>query len=181
MVPTAACLTFFAAALVLLGTRRRTGDQDEVEPIMMQHGLQLRRLHPSDFSKGYFEVLSQLTSATPVSAAAFRRRCHQLRRNKDHSVLVVEDLQSAQIIASATLLIEQKFIRGCGSVGHIEDVVVSAARRGQKLGHQLVKHLAEVSRKQGCYKVILDCSPDKQGFYESCNFQNKGVQMAMYF
>ena len=37
-------------------------------------------------------------------------------------------------MATGTLLVELKFHRGCGSVGHIEDVVVDAAHRGSKLG-----------------------------------------------
>ena len=39
-----------------------------------------------------------------------------------------------RIVATGTLLVELKFHRGCGSVGHIEDVVVDAAYRGSKLG-----------------------------------------------
>lgn len=33
----------------------------------------------------------------------------------------------------------------------------------------------------GCYKVILDCSVENKAFYEKCGFQQKSVQMAMYF
>ena len=42
------------------------------------------------------------------------------------------------MVAAGTLLTELKFIRGCGRVGHIEDVVVDASCRGLKLGQRCV-------------------------------------------
>lgn len=44
------------------------------------------------------------------------------------------DSESGAVVAAGTLLVERKFIHGCGKVGHIEDVVVSHALRGHSLG-----------------------------------------------
>lgn len=44
------------------------------------------------------------------------------------------DEEKGRIIAAATLLLEHKFIRNCGTAGHIEDVVVDSTYRGLKLG-----------------------------------------------
>ena len=44
----------------------------------------------------------------------------------------------------------------------------------------MIKVLTSLSWDQGCYKVILDCSADNQGFYEKCGYEYKGVQMAYY-
>ena len=49
-------------------------------------------------------------------------------------VVGIADRTSGTIIATGTLLVELKFYRGCGCVGHIEDVVVDAAYRGAGLG-----------------------------------------------
>jgi len=41
-------------------------------------------------------------------------------------------------VGTATLLVEKKIIRSCGRAGHIEDVVVDEACRGQRLGQRRV-------------------------------------------
>ncbi len=39
-------------------------------------------------------------------------------------------------MAAGTVLFERKFIRSCGIVGHIEDVVVDSSCRGMRLGQR---------------------------------------------
>lgn len=85
------------------------------------------------------------------------------------------------MIASATLMVEVKFIRDCGRCGHIEDVVVDSSYRGLRLGARVVEALAGAAREAGCYKIILDCSEDNVAFYEKCGLTRKAVQMAQYF
>ena len=66
-------------------------------------------------------------------------------------------------------------------VGHVEDVVVDAASRGRGLGLRIVRRLVEIARDAGCYKIILDCTPELRAYYAKCGFVEKGVQMAIYF
>ncbi len=49
-------------------------------------------------------------------------------------VIVVEDVLKTHIVAAGTLLIELKFLRGGGLVGHIEDIVTDKTYRGKNLG-----------------------------------------------
>ena len=46
------------------------------------------------------------------------------------------DKESGQVVAAGTLLVELKVIHSCGTVGHVEDVVVAASCRGLKLGQR---------------------------------------------
>ncbi len=75
--------------------------------------------------------------------------------NKNHIILVYEE--NNKIFASGTLFIEQKLIRNCGLVGHIEDIVVDKELNGKGIGKKLVCSLSEYAKNNGCYKVILDC------------------------
>lgn len=50
-----------------------------------------------------------------------------------------------------------------GLVGHIEDIAVSKAVQGQKLGLRVIQALVGVGERLGCYKTILDCSAENVG------------------
>ena len=63
------------------------------------------------------------------------------------------------------------FLRNCGKVGHIEDVVVDSNARGLKLGKKIIAFLTEHAHLMECYKVILDCSLENKTFYEKCGFK----------
>ncbi|XP_043724728.1 glucosamine 6-phosphate N-acetyltransferase-like [Telopea speciosissima] len=143
---------------------------------------QVRRLEISDKSKGFIELLQQLSICDFVSDEEFRARFQELKSHgDDHVICVIEDEQSGKIIATGSVFVEKKFLRNCGKVGHIEDVVVDSSARGLKLGQKIVSSLTDHARSVGCYKVILDCSIENKGFYEKCGFQHKSIQMARYF
>jgi len=79
------------------------------------------------------------------------------------------------------LIVEKKFIRNLGQVGHIEDIAVLENQQGKRLGLKMIHALDHISEKVGCYKSILDCSEKNQGFYEKCGYKLAGVQMANYY
>lgn len=143
--------------------------------------LKVRKLEISDKSKGFIELLQQLTICDSVSDKEFEARFGELSAiGDDHVVCVIED-QLGKIIATGSVFIEKKFIRNCGKVGHIEDVVVDSGARGKQLGKKIIAFLADHARSVGCYKVILDCSTENKTFYEKCGFKQKEIQMVMYF
>jgi glucosamine-phosphate N-acetyltransferase len=170
-----------SAVLLVLGAFRSDRKKRQNERVQIRPGLVMRRLQVGDNQRGFFELLNQLTTATKVPQTVYRARFRHLQRRGEYCIIVVEDTVSRRIVGSATLLVEFKFIRGCGLVGHIEDVVVDAAYRGQRLGQLLVQQLVDVAKTLSCYKVILDCADDKMGFYNSCEFERKGMMMAHYF
>ncbi|KAJ0961731.1 hypothetical protein J5N97_000050 [Dioscorea zingiberensis] len=125
----------------------------------------IRRLEPSDNTKGFIDLLSQLASCPPVPDDAFQARLAEINAlGDDHFIAVFEDPVTSRIVATGSVFIEKKFLRGCSSVGHIEDIVVDATARGRRLGQRMVKYLVEHARASGCYKVILDCTPELRGF-----------------
>ncbi|KAJ4818144.1 Glucosamine 6-phosphate N-acetyltransferase [Rhynchospora pubera] len=136
----------------------------------------------SDYDKGFVRLLCQLTLCPSLSKPQFQACFADLATLGDnHYVGVIEDPISGCILASGSVLIERKFIRGGGKVGHIEDVVVDKAARRIQLGQRIVDHLVHYAKTVGCYKVILDCKPDLREFYKKCGFVESNVQMALYF
>ncbi|KAH9545055.1 hypothetical protein CY35_12G029000 [Sphagnum magellanicum] len=121
----------------------------------------LRPLEAADYHKGRVEHLQKLGA--------------------NHHVAVIEDVVRKKIVATGSILVEYKFVRNCGKVGHIEDVVVDNSVRGQHLGLRIVEFLTTFAEEAGCYKVILDCSTENATFYEKCGLSIKGTQMAKYF
>ncbi|CAA7018133.1 unnamed protein product [Microthlaspi erraticum] len=142
----------------------------------------IRRLEISDKRKGYMELLGQLTVAGSVTDEEFDRRFEEISSyGDDHLICVIEDESSGRIAATGSVMIEKKFLRNCGKVGHIEDIVVDSGVRGKHLGKKVVEFLTDHCRSMGCYKVILDCSVENKVFYEKCGLFNRGIQMSKYF
>ncbi|KAM1024339.1 hypothetical protein ACFX13_038358 [Malus domestica] len=142
----------------------------------------VRKLEMSDKSKGFIQLLQQLTVCDSVSDKEFADRFGEISSlGDDHVICVIEDDRSGKIIATGSVFIEKKFIRNCGKVGHIEDIVVDADARGMQLGKKIISFLTDHARSVGCYKVILDCSNENRAFYEKCGFKQKEIQMVKYF
>ncbi|CAI7822885.1 unnamed protein product, partial [Closterium sp. NIES-53] len=115
----------------------------------------------------YMELLSQLTTIGTVTEEQFKDRFGLLsQRSSDYRIVVVEDTVSNRVVGTGTLLIEFKFLRSCGKVGHIEDIVVHSSMQGKHLGHRasflpcpsifpparIIQTLTDIAKKQGCYK-----------------------------
>lgn len=132
--------------------------------------LLIRPLCKSDYSS-YLEVLSELTQVGNVSQEQFEDFVDSL--HDKHLVEVIES--NGQIIACATLVIEQKLIHEYSKYGHIEDVVVRSSHRGMGLGRILILRMMWMAK--GCYKVLLNCSDKNVEFYQKCSFRRNGVSM----
>ncbi|KAI8472929.1 MAG: N-acetyltransferase [Monoraphidium minutum] len=141
--------------------------------------LVVRRLESGDYEKGFLGLLAQLTTVGDITRDAFEARLKEVSGD-DYYIAVVEDKASGKLVGTAALIIERKFIHDCGKVGHIEDVVVDAAARGQRLGQRLIEELVSVCRTRGAYKVILDCAEHNAAFYEKCGLTRKEIQMVRY-
>lgn len=68
-------------------------------------------------------------------------------------------------------MLEHKFIRNAGIVGHIEDIVVSRELQGRKLGLRIIDALGEIGAATGCYKIILDCDQKNVGECQAFKLQ----------
>ncbi|KAI5190223.1 glucosamine-phosphate N-acetyltransferase [Nematocida minor] len=143
-------------------------------------GYTIRKLRKKDINENYFSLLSTLTTAPYPGAAEAEKMYRFLRNNRQtYSIFVVVSAED-EVIGTGTLLTERKFIRDLGTVGHIEDIVISKEYQGHGLGMQLIRYLTEKAKEKECYKVILACSEENQKFYEKCGYSKKEVMMALY-
>ena len=135
---------------------------------------------PDDFDKGVCGVLDQLTTcSTPRST--FHKVFGQMQARGDTFVVVAHRRSDDAILGCGTVLLEPKFVHGGCSCAHIEDIVVTAAARGQHVGQAIIECLVAIARHAKAYKVILNCSDNNVGFYEKCGFSRREVEMALYF
>ena len=141
--------------------------------------MQFRNLQKNDFNLGYLDLLSQLTEVNKnnISFEKFSNFIDKLGEN--HKIIII--INNNKIIATGTLLIENKIIHSISKVGHIEDIVVDSNSKGLGIGKQIINYLTNLAKENNCYKVILNCNDNNIGFYQKCGYQKKETQMVKYF
>ncbi len=145
--------------------------------------LQFRPLQFDDFSRGYCELLSNLTRVGEVSSEQFASQFNAMKSCKNHYfITVIEDLTTNRVIGSTSAVKELKFIHETGSRWRIEDVVVDQSYRGKGLAKLLVQVGVEMAKSQGAYKLSLECSEDLIPFYAKQGLStNKNHYMEIRF
>ncbi len=98
----------------------------------------------------------------------------------NHQIHVIEHCKTNTVVATGTILVEQKLIHNYGIVGHIEDIVVDDTYRGYGLGKIMIQYLSDIGKDLQCYKCILNCDDKHMGFYEKCGYIRKGAMMSKY-
>jgi glucosamine-phosphate N-acetyltransferase len=131
----------------------------------------------------YLDLLSQLTQVSMLDEETFITLTKDIFKIGSIIVCYKNNPLSPEfdIIASGTIIIEPKIIRGGKSVGHIEDIVTSSSYRGKGLGQDILELLIQEGREKNCYKIILDCKDNLKSYYEKMDFKESGMQMALYF
>ncbi|KAF8978340.1 Glucosamine-phosphate N-acetyltransferase-like protein [Entomortierella lignicola] len=147
----------------------------------LPEGYLMRPLEITDYHKGFYDCLAGLTVVGKVSQESFQKAFESMLRCQNvYHVVVIEDLKESRIVATGTLIVEQKFLRGCAKAGHIEDIVVHDSQRGKKFGIRLIDQLQYIASTVGCYKLLLTCSESNEPFYEKSGFERKDLHMALY-
>lgn len=139
-----------------------------------------RPLERTDYSKDYLLLLSQLTKVGEYSRNLFEVQFDRMKKTPGcHYILVVEDPgcvngMKPRVVASASLVVECKFIHNAALRGRVEDVVVDVGYRGMHLGSLLLETLTLFSQTLGCYKVTLDCKEPMLQYYTKLGYENEG-------
>lgn len=154
--------------------------QPSITPRNPGENLMMRPLNLNDYDKGYMQLLAQLTVVGDVSREEFEAKFEKMRACPNtFYIVVLEDTSSNQVIGSASLIIEHKFIHQCATRGRVEDVVVNNAYRGKQLGKLLLDVLTLLSQEVGCYKISLECKDKLVSFYKQFGYINEEGQNYM--
>jgi glucosamine-phosphate N-acetyltransferase len=142
----------------------------------------IRELCTNDYYRNFLQLLNKLSKFDyeKITFDDFYEYNNKYMDKKNNTQIYVIESEGL-IIGCGTLLIEHKFIHNLSKVGHIEDVIIDEKYRNMGLGKKLINKLVDIASNNLCYKVILDCSKDKEIFYEKCGFTNMNSQMSIYF
>ena len=139
--------------------------------------MEFRYLQEEDYNKNYLDLLEQLTEVNKDQITYQRFSNFIKNLDKNHKIVVME--QNNKIVATGTILIEDKLIHGINKVAHIEDIVICNTMRGLGLGKQIIQFLINIA-EEDCYKIILNCKEEYIGFYEKCGLVNHAIEMVKY-
>jgi glucosamine-phosphate N-acetyltransferase len=95
--------------------------------------------------------------------------------NQDNIYAIVVIGSNQEVLGFGSVIYE-KNIRS-GIRGHIEDIVVRKDYHGQGIGSKIVKNIISNSKKQGCYKLVLQCEDNNIEFYKKLGFDSFGFNM----
>jgi glucosamine-phosphate N-acetyltransferase len=132
----------------------------------------IRKLNIYDYDQ--FLILIKQFRPTEFTKQQFLDRMNYIKNYSD--IWVIEE--NKQLVATATIIYEQKFIHNLCILAHVEDVCVREDFRGKGFGKILMNHLEQQAKEKGCYKITLVCSQENSEFYEKCDLEVRGLQMS---
>lgn len=154
--------------------------RNNMSPENLPDGYKVRALHKEDFQHGYCDLLSNLTKVGEVSEEAFNKQFDLMAASKSYYTVVVEHLESHQVVGTVTMLLEHKFIHSAANRGRIEDIVVHPDHQGKQFGKMLLDIGILLAEQTNCYKLSLDCDEKTKAFYEKFNLTHKEDHRFMF-
>jgi hypothetical protein len=88
----------------------------------------------------YLDLLTELTETTELDTNLFLENINKINSMGTIIVCYIENpsLYGFKIVASGTIIIEPKIIRGGRNIGHIEDIVVKSSYRGYQINEDIL-------------------------------------------
>jgi GNAT superfamily N-acetyltransferase len=132
-----------------------------------------RQLEVSDYDN-YYKLINEFRE-TKFTQEQFSEFVGQLGFNHKIYVLTL----NKEIIATTTVIYEQKLIFNMCKFAHIEDVCVLKSYQKGGYGSKLLQHVIQEARKAGCWKLTLVCAEPTVKFYNRNGLEKRGVQCSM--
>jgi glucosamine-phosphate N-acetyltransferase len=137
----------------------------------------IRELEESHLGKDFLDTLSNLGDIKKLRND--QKHISKIFKNikEKSSSRIFVALIDNKIVGAITTIIEYKFIHNGGKVCHIEDVVTRKGYEKLGIGSSLIRKAIDLSTKEDCYKVVLNCSEKNILFYEKNGFHKHEIEM----
>ena len=139
---------------------------------MTEFFMNIRKIHFDDYEK-YMIMINEFRE-TYFTKEQFELTLQYM--DPFSEIWIIE--KNNDFIATGTIIYEQKLIYNNGILAHIEDICVKEKYRNSGFGKIIVRHLMELAKEKGCYKVTLVCNENNTYFYEKCGMEKRGFQMS---
>ena len=138
----------------------------------------IKKLEDNNINVYYYSLLNQLSKCSEdYNEEKLKKSFKKLSENNFIYILEV----NYKIVGTISIIIEQKLLRNGSKVGHIEDFVIDKHYGSKEYGSELLNFAVKFCQDNSCYKCILNCSEEMEKFYKRFNFENKNVEMSLYF
>jgi glucosamine-phosphate N-acetyltransferase len=139
----------------------------------------VRDLWGSDLeSNGFVECLEALSTVGKIPLAEAREIYRWRLSHGCYTYVAVDD---DEIVGTATLILERKFLHGGGWAGRVEEVAVRRDRQHQGIGTILMQHINQKAQELRCYKVVLCCTEANVPFYQRTGYRTYDIGMRQDF
>ena len=136
--------------------------------------IKIRQLNINDYEQ-YINLIKQLRRIDiSISNEKFIEIYNTIFKS---NVIFVAEYEN-KLIASITLIIEQKFIHNLSKYIKIEDVIVDNNYKNKGIGKKLVAYAVQYSKDMGAFKITLTCKKHLIPFYSKNDFQVYDIHMS---
>jgi glucosamine-phosphate N-acetyltransferase len=134
----------------------------------------IRQLKKDD----YLEYIKLINKFRPIGIDITIEKYEEIFNEifKNSIIFVIE--YNNKLIATAKLIIEQKFIHKLAKYGYVEDVIVDENYRKQNMGKNIIKYIVDYCKTNKFFKITLSCNKSLINFYEKNNFEVYDIHMS---
>ena len=143
--------------------------------------ISIRELEESDYKNGFLDLFGQSGKPLEIHLKDFNEVLKSIKASPNlHLIIVAVEKRSNKVIGAGTLIIEKKFIRDLGIIGHILDISVDTKWTGKHVGKNIVECLTRIAfETEKVYKCIVGSSEKNVPFFQKANFKIVQKNMAI--
>ena len=126
----------------------------------------------------YIEYIGLINKFRPIGIDITIEKYEEIYNEifKNSIIFIIE--YNNKLIATAKLIIEQKFIHKLAKYGYIEDVIVDENYRKKNIGKNIIKYIVDYCKNNNFFKITLSCNKHLINFYEKNNFKVYDIHMS---